>query len=778
MRNKPTRFRTYSTWSIVCLLIFSILASASTVGPGTSDWTMYRYNNERTGNSPLSSNIVKPSVKWSFETEGIIQSPPTVGDINNDGEFEVIFGSNDEHLYALDMYGNELWNFPVEGRIVNSPTIGDVDGDDLNEIVFGGYLQNTGDPYLYVLNGEDGSLIWRYESNISGSIHRGFQASPLLLDINDDQINDILIGSQDRYFYAFNGPDGHILWRSPEFEHFVRASSPMGDLDLDGELEVVVIDNHALIRVYEAKTGTLEWETDLGHGVEATPILADVDGDPFDEIIVFTVGGEGFSGDAIVLNHDGSELWRNSIHTYFYTSPTILDLDGDGLLDIIGGDTNDHTIIAYKGTDGTILWETVLPDSTWSQAPLVTADIDGDGVIEVLAGANPHLYCLSTVDGAIEWTFETTGHIWGQPIVADLEQDGLAEVIFGCYDNNLYVLENMYKPPVADAGENQEVYEGDEVELDGSASYDPDGSIVSYEWDFDSEDGLWWETNSTPDATGETAAKIYGDDGGFVATLRVTDDHGQFDTDTCNITVLNVVPDATLESVSMDLEIGLRVAGSKWSNVGLTLYEDDEEVGYLEVERWPQNPNDNPIYEDPSLPVTLDISKSYRAVVTYDPYPDDGDEIEGDQPNNGKDKQDNAGNPVWIILKFSDGSEVRIHHTFNTQQSKKKGSTHPNHIEPWEVDLNAYLDGGALEITTRITDPGSDDETLIYTYGSQNVTITYLNDPPNLDPYPSPEVNAVDLTDTMPITYEGPATLKLTVIDDDGGIVVTTLVIS
>ncbi|UCE37965.1 MAG: PQQ-binding-like beta-propeller repeat protein [Thermoplasmata archaeon] len=754
------------------ILILSTLVSATSGVANDDDWLMYRYDDKRTGNSPLTSNIVEPAVKWSFLTGAAVKSPPTVGDINNDGEYEVVFGSNDDHLYALDRFGSELWNFSALGDIVNSPSIGDVDGDGKNEIVFGGYFDNTGDPNLYVLNGEDGSKIWRFESNVSGGIFRGFQSSPLLLDINDDGINDVLLGSQDEYFYALNGPDGSILWRSFEFEHFVRASSPIGDLDKDGELELIVIDNHAIIRSYNAKTGALEWEQDVGYGVEATPVLADVNGDTFDEIIVFTIGGNGSSGDAVVLYHNGSELWRSSAHTYFYTSPTLLDIDSDGLEDIIGGDSNDHTIVAYKGTNGAILWETVLPNSTWSQAPLVTADIDGDGVIEVICGAYPNLYCLSTLDGAIEWTFETTGHIWGQPCIADIEQDGLAEVIFGCHDNYLYVLENRYKPPIAHAGENQIVYEGDEVKFDGTGSYDPDGPIGAYEWDFDAEidsngDG---DPQDDIDATGPRSTHIYGDDGIFIVTLTVTDEQGLSDTDTCNITVLNVDPTVEIESVTMDVKIGLRVAGSKWSNVGLTLYADENHAGYLEVERWPGSPDDNPTYEDPLLPTTLDLSKSYSAIVTYDPYPDVGDEIEGDQPNNGKDKQNNAGNPVWIILRFEDGSEERIHHTFNTQQSKKRDSDHPNHVEPWEVDLNAYFVGHSFEVTSHITDPGSDDEALTYTYGSQAASVEYLNNPPTPDPYPSPDVNPRDIYDTTILTYEGPGSLTLSVEDDDSGI--------
>ncbi|UCE73009.1 MAG: hypothetical protein JSV56_08190, partial [Methanomassiliicoccales archaeon] len=253
---------------------------------------------------------------------------------------------------------------------------------------------------------------------------------------------------------------------------------------------------------------------------------------------------------------------------------------------------------------------------------------------------------------------------------------------------------------------------------------------------------------------------------------------GQRDTDTCIVTVLNVDPTVAIESAAMDIGVGLRVAGSKWSNVGLTLYEDNNVIGYLEVERWPGSPDNNPSYTNPALPTTFDLTKKYKAIVTYDPYPDSNDEIKGDQPNNGKDKKDNAGNPVWIVLRFEDGSQERIHHTFNTQQSKIRDSEHPNHVEPWEVELNGYFEGHPFTVTYEITDPGSDDEYLACDYGSQSFAYTYLNDPPNLDPYPSPEVNPVYIADEMDFTYEGPDTLTLTATDDDGGIGVASIFMS
>lgn len=66
---------------------------------------------------------------------------------------------------------------------------------------------------------------------------------------------------------------------------------------------------------------------------------------------------------------------------------------------------------------------------------------------------------------------------------------------------------------------NANVFTDQELSLDGSGSYDPDGTIQSYEWDF-TYDGVTFNV----DASGASVSTSYDTEGTYTAALRVTDD--------------------------------------------------------------------------------------------------------------------------------------------------------------------------------------------------------------------------------------------------------------
>jgi hypothetical protein len=90
--------------------------------------------------------------------------------------------------------------------------------------------------------------------------------------------------------------------------------------------------------------------------------------------------------------------------------------------------------------------------------------------------------------------------------------------------------------PQAEAGPDVSVRPGVELVLDGTASADPDGTLVLHRWDFDRSDGVYAE------AEGAVVTRVYDRPGTYVATLVVTDDHGLEDADTVTVDVGGLAP--------------------------------------------------------------------------------------------------------------------------------------------------------------------------------------------------------------------------------------------
>ncbi len=87
-----------------------------------------------------------------------------------------------------------------------------------------------------------------------------------------------------------------------------------------------------------------------------------------------------------------------------------------------------------------------------------------------------------------------------------------------------------FQPPTADfiyTPENPKP--GELILFDGSDSFDFDGEVVSYEWDFDGD--------GKTDATGITAHTSFATAGSYDVTLTITDDTGNTDAITYTIDV-------------------------------------------------------------------------------------------------------------------------------------------------------------------------------------------------------------------------------------------------
>ena len=139
-------------------------------------------------------------------------------------------------------------------------------------------------------------------------------------------------------------------------------------------------------------------------------------------------------------------------------------------------------------------------------------------------------------------------------------------------------------PPVASFTEDPEVpYAGEQVTFT-STSYDPDGSIASWEWDF-TNDG-------TIEATTEVATWTYETAGQYTVNLTVTDDDGLTNSTTHiktveplpevhDVAITGVVPDPTEVSVGEDVTITVyaKNEGTLAETFDVSVYYDSNLIG-------------------------------------------------------------------------------------------------------------------------------------------------------------------------------------------------------
>jgi len=162
----------------------------------------------------------------------------------------------------------------------------------------------------------------------------------------------------------------------------------------------------------------------------------------------------------------------------------------------------------------------------------------------------------------------------GDPVIGlfTLDMSWLTEGLYlqthqgtdGTVDVTIYV--EKRRPPSASFTEDAHtVLVGTPIFFNPSSSYDFDGAIVSYEWDFDG-DGVYDQSTTSP----TVVSYAYAVPGTCTVTLRVTDNDGLTDTASATKTILprQVIPEipvgTIMASASMIIALVAYVTMPKW----------------------------------------------------------------------------------------------------------------------------------------------------------------------------------------------------------------------
>ena len=300
----------------------------SSSAPGVVNW---EYNDE-------------DEFEWPFRNTDTVVSSPALADIDANGFLDIIVGvdsagggplkANRKEIPAggalrvMDLYSNEIGSFPqwIEQVVMSTPSVGDVDQDGNVEIFHG-----TGS--FYPIQAGEGVYAFKNDGTA--------------------YLNPMGKSPGDAGYGLFASTD-NVVWGAPA----------LGDLDGDGEIEIVAADFSGYLYVWDSQGVLLsgfpmlplqEHPGDQHPHIKSSPILVDVDSDSLPEIVI----GAGWS--IVAVNGDSSIVptfrYGNTGFTTgttaVFATPASADLDGNGKVDLVwvtgmssdGGATVDNGMV-------------------------------------------------------------------------------------------------------------------------------------------------------------------------------------------------------------------------------------------------------------------------------------------------------------------------------------------------------------------------------------------------------------------------------------------------
>jgi len=262
----------------------------------------------------------------------------SLADLDGDGREEILFGSRNDTLYAVDQYGAVFFKRDLGADIMATPAVADLDGDGCLDMAVG-----STDGKLYAVSGQTGQILEGFPFATGGPI----SSSPVAADLDGDGTREIICGSDDGHVYAVSA-DGTVLF-DRQTGAAVRSSPAIADLDGDGVLNVIVTSQDNRIYALDPQGHCFgQWPYDTGTVLWSSPIVVDIDGDGALEVVVETPGME-----LLHVDTDGTLLLTQPIESegIAMSSPVAGDLDNDGDLEIAVGTVEGLSVWNYPTPD-------------------------------------------------------------------------------------------------------------------------------------------------------------------------------------------------------------------------------------------------------------------------------------------------------------------------------------------------------------------------------------------------------------------------------------------
>ncbi len=346
------------------------------------------------------------------------------------------------------------WVGPAESEVA-LPLVANLTDDNGDGAI------DTGDTPDVVVKAQLGGFMVVLDG-ASGDVHSMFPAYgpygsfPALGDVNGDGVVEI-VGHDEVNGIVAVDVDGAIVWRAPPDPLTGTGTITLADLDQDGRAETL---SNGVVLSSEGDTLHII----SNDGSYAPPLAADLDGDGALEV-VYGSGGfradgapyfEGFPGlvgpqiadfefdgvpeilltgvhSMIVLEHDGTLRSEASVHDPneeddFALGPAMLGyVDGDAELDIAL--LSNVWLSVYRSGDLGRMWRAPISYGAYVYG-ITGFDFDGSATTEIVYADSDRLRIFDGNNGGEIAGYDLPGSgAIGYPIIADVDNDGSAEIV-------------------------------------------------------------------------------------------------------------------------------------------------------------------------------------------------------------------------------------------------------------------------------------------------------------------------------------------------------------
>ncbi len=308
----------------------------------------------------------------------------------------------------------------IQGYLRASPVIVDLDDDETTEVIAA-----TSSGYVYALEGLSGRALWIYASTY------GITCSPVIVDVNHDGVLDVIIGDSGGDVTAISGATGLSLWEESVSGYSVH-EMVAADLNADSYIDIILGVSACRIVALDGRDGSSLWITKNYEG--SITALSLYNAEPSEYDILF---GNDLGELHSIRGSDGAHSWVRYLEAAIIANPTTVDVTGNGALEILVG-TAEGTISAFTNSQDIPLWDISFPNPIDSAISI--GDMGTNSTLDLVVG------CLDGTLYSIQLKNSGNRIFWqGEGGASDFSHVGSMEILDADRDMLSVYSERFYR---------------------------------------------------------------------------------------------------------------------------------------------------------------------------------------------------------------------------------------------------------------------------------------------------------------------------------------------